>query len=237
MMLQAESLTKVFDDGKKALDALDLTVEQKEIFCLLGPNGAGKSTTIHLFLNFLTPTSGRALVDGFDCTREPHLARQRIAYIPENVSLYPRLSGRENLEYFHAIATGQRSSKTQQLQWLEQAGLESAAADKRVQNYSKGMKQKVGIAIAIAKNAEALLLDEPTSGLDPLAANEFSKQIRLLRDRGMAILMVTHDLFLAQQCATRIGVMRAGRLMTTLSPSQVDLAGLEATYLQALQVA
>jgi ABC-2 type transport system ATP-binding protein len=236
-VLQAESLTKVFDDGKKALDALDLTVEQRELFCLLGPNGAGKSTTIHLFLNFLTPTSGRALVDGIDCTQEPHLARQRIAYIPENVSLYPRLSGRENLEYFHAIATGQRSSKTQQLQWLEQAGLERAAADKRVQDYSKGMKQKVGIAIAIAKNAEVLLLDEPTSGLDPLAANEFAKQIRILRDRGMAILMVTHDLFLAQQCATRIGVMRAGKLMTTLRPSQVDLAGLEAAYLQALQVA
>jgi ABC-2 type transport system ATP-binding protein len=236
-VLQAESLTKVFHDGKTALDALDLTVEQKEIYCLLGPNGAGKSTTIHLFLNFLTPTSGRALVDGVDCTQEPHLARQRIAYIPENVSLYPRLSGRENLEYFHAIATGQRSSKTQQLQWLEQAGLERAAADKRVQDYSKGMKQKVGIAIAIAKNAEVLLLDEPTSGLDPLAANEFAKQIRILRDRGMAILMVTHDLFLAQQCATRIGVMRAGKLMTTLRPSQVDLAGLEAAYLQALEVA
>jgi len=234
-MLEAKSLTKVYPDGHRALDGLDLHVARGEVFCLLGPNGAGKSTTVHLFLGFTKPTSGAAWVDRIDCTHDARRARQRIAYIPEQVSLYPKLTGLENLAYFHALSTGQRASSSRLREWLNEAGLDAHAMGRRVGEYSKGMKQKVGIAIAIAKNSNALLLDEPTSGLDPYAANEFSAMVRNLSLRCMAILMVTHDLFLAQQCGTRIGIMRQGKLMKTLSPSTTDHVGLESAYLETLR--
>jgi ABC-2 type transport system ATP-binding protein len=176
-MLQAVALTKVYPQGPPALDRLDLTVQAGEVFCLLGPNGAGKTTTVHLFLNFIAPTSGQALVCGIDSARNPLGARRKLAYIPENVMLYGKLSGLENLAYFSALATGLRLSPMELLDHLRRAGLPAEAATRPVAGYSKGMRQKVGIAIALAKNAEALLLDEPTSGLDPLAANEFARLI------------------------------------------------------------
>jgi ABC-2 type transport system ATP-binding protein len=233
-MLQAATLTKVYPGGgAPALDRLDLTVRPGEVFCLLGPNGAGKTTTVHLFLNFIAPTSGQALVCGIDSARDPLAARRELAYIPENVMLYGKLTGLENLSYFSALATGASLDDAQLLDLLSRAGLPSEAARRRVSGYSKGMRQKVGIAIALAKQAKALLLDEPTSGLDPLAANEFARLIENLSDQGMAVLMVTHDLFLAQQCGTRVGIMQRGRLVTTLDTASTDHLGLERAYLEA----
>jgi ABC-2 type transport system ATP-binding protein len=201
-----------------------------EVFCLLGPNGAGKTTTINLFLGFIEPTAGEALVCGVDSARDPLEARRRIAYIPETVMLYGTLSGLENLEYFTEIS-GSRRPRAELVDILAEAGLAEEAALRRVAGYSKGMRQKVGVAIALARQAQALLLDEPTSGLDPLAANEFSALVDKLRRQGMAILMVTHDLFLAKQCGTRIGVMQAGRLVSVFGADDVDHLGLERAYL------
>ena len=232
-MLQAASLTKVYQEGAPALDRLDLSVRAGEVFCLLGPNGAGKTTTVHLFLNFTEPTSGQALVCGIDSARDPLGARRLLAYIPENVNLYGKLSGLENLEYFNALATGQRLDDARLRALLRQAGLPDEASGRPVSGYSKGMRQKVGIAIALAKQARALLLDEPTAGLDPLAANEFARLIDELRQQGLAILMVTHDLFLAQQCGTRVGIMQRGRLVTTLDTASTDHLSLERAYLEA----
>ena len=232
-MLQAVSLTKSYQEGVPALDQLDLTVPGGEVFCLLGPNGAGKTTTVHLFLNFIEPTSGQALVCGIDSAVDPLAARRKLAYIPENVMLYGKLSGLENLAYFSALVTGHRLDDRQLRGLLLQAGVPDEAVIRPVAGYSKGMRQKVGIAIALAKQAQALLLDEPTSGLDPLAANEFARLIDSLRQQGMAVLMVTHDLFLAQQCGTRVGVMQRGKLVTTLETASTDHLSLERAYLDA----
>ena len=231
-MLQALSLSKRYGDTL-ALDALDLNVQPGEVFCLLGPNGAGKTTTVNLFLGFTTPSTGQALVCGIDSNADPLGARRQLAYIPENVMLYGKLSGVENLRYFVALATSEEPTVAEAEGLLLRAGLPAAAQHRRVAGYSKGMRQKVGIAVAWAKNARVLLLDEPTSGLDPLAANEFAAAIHALRAEGLAILMVTHDLFLAQQCGSRVGIMQQGRLVQVLQTAHTDAAMLEGAYLNA----
>jgi len=231
-MLQAQQLTRRYGDTL-ALDRLDLTVAPGEVFCLLGPNGAGKTTTVNLFLNFVIPTSGHALVCGIDAAQDPQRARRALAYIPEMVTLYPALSGLENLGYFSTLADGVQRSQSELLRLLTQAGLDAARAAQKVGGYSKGMRQKVGIAIAMARGAKALLLDEPTSGLDPRAANEFAGSIDTLRRQGVAVLMVTHDLFLAKQCATRVGIMQRGRLVTVIDAATVGPVGLERVYLDS----
>ncbi len=231
-MLEARQLTKRYGDTL-ALDHLDLTVAPGEVFCLLGPNGAGKTTTVNLFLNFVNPTSGQALVCGIDAAQDPQRARRALAYIPEMVTLYPALTGLENLGYFSTLADGVQRPQAELLRLLTQAGLDAARAAQKVGGYSKGRRQKVGIAIAMARGAKALLLDEPTSGLDPRAANEFAGSIDALRRQGVAVLMVTHDLFLAKQCATRAGIMQRGRLVTVIDAATVDPVGLERVYLDS----
>lgn len=233
-MLQTLALSKQFGETR-ALDAVSLHVAPGEIYCLLGANGAGKTTLVNVFLNFVTPSEGQALVDGLDVTREPLATKQRLAYIPEQVMLYGALSGLENLRYFAALATGRTAPRDELLHLLEQAGLDATAALRRVATYSKGMRQKVGIAIALAKNARALLLDEPTSGLDPKAAAEFSQLLRNARDRGVAVLTTTHDLFHAKQTGTRIGIMRQGQLVSQLHSQDLSHADLEALYLEHMK--
>jgi ABC-2 type transport system ATP-binding protein len=230
-MLEARRLTKHYN-GVVALDDLTLRILPGEIFCLLGANGAGKSTTINLFLNFVAPTSGTATVNGIDVTAQPLETKKHLAYIPETVMPYKNLTGVENLEYFSALAGRPELTRAELFGFLEQVGLDSAAANRRVATYSKGMRQKVGIAIALAKNAKALLLDEPTSGLDPKAANEFSSLLTRLRQDGVAVLMATHDLFRAKECGTRVGIMKHGRLVQTLETTEVGHVDLERIYLE-----
>jgi ABC-2 type transport system ATP-binding protein len=230
-MLEAVHLTKHYN-GVAALDDLTLRVMPGEVFCLLGANGAGKTTTINLFLNFVEPTSGTATINGIDVTERPLETKKYVAYIPETVMLYKNLTGLENLEYFSALAGRPDYTRAQLLDVLKQVGLEPAAADKRVGTYSKGMRQKVGIAIALAKNATSLLLDEPTSGLDPKAANEFSALLSRLSEDGVAVLMATHDLFRAKESGTRVGIMKHGRLVRTLETTEVGHVDLERIYLE-----
>lgn len=230
-MLEAINLTKQYN-GHTALDALNLKIEPGEVFCLLGANGAGKTTTINLFLNFVEPTSGTAKIKGLDVTAQPLETKRHIAYIPEQVMLYKNLTGLENLEYFSALAGHDKYTREQLLGFFDQVGLQREAAEKRVGTYSKGMRQKVGIAIALAKQAEALLLDEPTSGLDPKASNEFSELLKKLSAKGVAVLMATHDLFRAKESGTRVGIMRHGKLMTTLKTEEIGHADLERIYLE-----
>ncbi|HEY7698170.1 MAG TPA: ABC transporter ATP-binding protein [Vicinamibacteria bacterium] len=230
-MLEARDLSKSYG-GSVALDGLNLDVHPGEVFCLLGANGAGKTTTINLFLNFIVPTKGTATINGLDVTERPLETKKWIAYIPEQVMLYRNLTGLENLEYFTALGGNGRYSRGELLSFFGRVGLESEAAEKRVSTYSKGMRQKVGIAIAVAKHAKALLLDEPTSGLDPKAANEFSVLLRKLSSEGVAVLMATHDLFRAKESGTRVGIMRHGKLVRTLSTSEIGHADLERIYLE-----
>lgn len=230
-MLEARQLTKKFGD-QIALDQLNLMVSAGEIYCLLGANGAGKTTTISLFLNFIKPTSGQVLVDGLSVADAPVETNRKLAYIPEIVSLYRHLTGIENLRFFASLARRTKLSHSELSDLLSRVGLSKSAADKPVGTYSKGMRQKVGIAIALAKQAKALLLDEPTSGLDPHAANEFSQILASLRGEGIAILMATHDLFRAKEIGDRIGIMRSGQLVETLLAQETELAELETIYLR-----
>ncbi len=233
-MLEAHALTKRYN-GVTALNALTLTVAPGDVFCLLGANGAGKTTTINLFLNFISPTSGSALVNGLDVTKEPLETKRHLAYIPETVMLYKNLTGLENLEYFAALAGKPDLTREQLIGYFREVGLAVEAADRRVGTYSKGMRQKVGIAIALAKGAKALLLDEPTSGLDPKASNEFSDLLRRLSGGGVAVLMATHDLFRAKESGTRVGIMKHGTLVAQHTTDEFGHADLERVYLEHMR--
>ena len=209
-MLKAIQLTKRYGD-LAAVRELNLEIAEGEIYCLLGPNGAGKTTTVNLFMGFVAPTEGKVIINGLDVTQNARETKQYLSYIPENLALYPNLTGLENLEFFAGLSNGQLSD-TNLKKLLNEAGLQQSAFDKKVSGYSKGMRQKVGIAIALAKDSKALILDEPTSGLDPQASNEFARLLGILSERGVAILMTTHDLFRARETGTRIGIMRDGTL-------------------------
>lgn len=228
MMLVAEDLTKKYG-SHLALDSLNLHVPAGEIFCLLGANGAGKSTTVNLFMGFIKPDSGKALVAGF----KPGDKMDAIAYIPENVMLYPGLSGIENLKYLSRLS-GKKYSKAELVSFLIQSGLPESAIHKKVKEYSKGMRQKVGIALTVARQARVLFLDEPTSGLDPHASNEFSELLKKLKQNGVTVLMVTHDLFRAKEVADTIGIMNEGKLMKLLEANKVSHIDLERIYLQSV---
>jgi ABC-2 type transport system ATP-binding protein len=229
-LVEARGLTKRFGDHL-ALDSLDLSIHAGDVYCLLGANGAGKSTTINCFLDFVKPDAGVAIIAGTVVARDPIGTKRRLAYIPETVMLYGNLSALENLEYFAMLATGRRPIRVELAAHLRTAGLSEAQLDQRVGGFSKGMRQKVGIAIALAKGADVLLLDEPTSGLDPLASNEFHRLLGLMRERGAAVLMATHDLFRAKESGTRIGIMKAGRKVAELRADEIGHADLEQLYL------
>lgn len=229
-MLKAINLSKSYN-GRTALNQVSFEVNAGEIFCLLGANGAGKTTTINLFLNFIEPTGGQALIENKNVTKEPIESKRLLAYIPENLMLYPNLTGLENLEYFSGLA-GKKYSIQQYTQFLFEAGLHADACSKRVRTYSKGMRQKIGVAIAIAKDAKALLLDEPTSGLDPKASNDFAELLEQLSQKGVAILMATHDLFRAKESGTHIGIMKEGSLVEHISTEQINHTDLEKLYLK-----
>ena len=230
MLLRAAGLVKSYD-GFLALKGLDLEIDEGEVYCLLGANGAGKTTTIQLFLGFIEPTSGSAKINGLEVRENPIETKRALAYIPENVMLYPNLTGLENLRYFSTLAGVDDASDDTLRQTLARAGLPDMAVGRRVGTYSKGMRQKVGIAMAIARRVQLLLLDEPTSGLDPKASNEFSELVTSLSKEGVGVLMATHDLFRARELATRIGIMKQGQLVSQFAADDVTHQELERTYL------
>ena len=233
--LEAKELGKKFGPTV-ALDKLDLAVPAGEVVCLLGANGAGKTTTINLFLGFLEPDSGAALVDGIEVAKAPFDARKRLAYLPESVALYPKLTGLENIAFFDKLS-GRERSVDELSALLSAAGLPEEAHNRRASTYSKGMRQTVGIAISMAREAKALLLDEPLSGLDPSAANSLGELICRLRDDGCAVLMATHDIFRAKEIGNRIGIMMQGRLVNMLDADALDAREIEHIYLEHLHEA
>ena len=217
----------------RALDRLQLDVPAGCVYGLLGPNGAGKSTTIHLVTGLLAPTSGRIVVGGVNAAENPQGVRDMLAYVPESVSLYPHLSGIENLQLFSRLA-GRRLGTDEGRACLERAGLQAEAHRRRVSAYSKGMRQKVGLAIALAKEARALILDEPSSGLDPSASHELALAVRQLASEGVAVLMATHDLFRARETCDTVGLLVQGSLRAEWTASEVKDRDLEAAYLEVV---
>lgn len=209
--LEADQL-QVLRGGKEVLSGVSFAVSSGEVYGLLGGNGAGKSTTLASFLGFLPAASGRVLVDGLDVAAHLQAARRAMAYLPEAASLYEQLDARESLRYFLQLAEVSFSAAGIEAA-LDRVSLAADARSRRLRGYSKGMRQKVAIALAILRNTHILMLDEPTSGLDPLAIDEFHDLVRGLADAGKAVLMVTHDVYGACQVADRIGLLRGGRLV------------------------
>jgi len=232
-MIEAQNLGKVYN-GISAVSQLCLNIEKAEIYCLLGANGAGKTTTINLFLNLIQPSSGIAKIDGLNVVEQPIATKKKITYIPENLTLYPSLSGLENLRFFAGLS-GLKLNNDDASTYLTESGLQTHDLNKSVIEYSKGMRQKVGIALAIARSSEVLLLDEPTSGLDPAASNDFAELLTKMKDRGAAILMTTHDLFRAKETGTRIGIMNKGFLVEELMTEDVSHSDLEKIYLKHMK--
>jgi ABC-2 type transport system ATP-binding protein len=234
-VISITNLSKNFAEYQ-AVNDISFTVKKGEILALLGPNGAGKTTTINCILGFLKRDGGKISIAGIDPEQDVVKARKQLAYIPEQVALYPKLSGLENLMYMSKIAgVNKRIAEFRQL--LTHVNLPDYAIDKPVGTYSKGMRQKVGIAIALAKNAKALILDEPTSGLDPSASHEFSELIKALAKEGVAILMATHDLYRAQEDAHSIAIMNQGQVVHSLVGDGIKEVQLESLYLEHIRMA
>jgi ABC-2 type transport system ATP-binding protein len=198
--------------GTPVLKGLHLSVNAGEVYALLGGNGAGKSTTLAVLMGLLRPSSGSVRVMGLDPAAQADAVRQRIAYLPETVALYETLSAYENIGYFLGLS-GARPSRAEMDAALDAAGLQAGARSRRTGGFSKGMRQKVAIAMALLREVPILLLDEPTTGLDPAAASDFNTLVGGLRERGAAVLMVTHDLLGAADCADRIGFLAGGGIV------------------------
>jgi ABC-2 type transport system ATP-binding protein len=236
-MLQAIELTKQYEDGLLALDHLNFKVKEGEIFCLLGANGAGKTTTINLFLNFIDPTEGQALINGIDSAKDPLEAKRYVSFVSENVMLYGNFSARQNLDYFAKLGEKDDLTKDDYYSIMNKVGLQKDAFEMKVKNFSKGMRQKLGIAIAITKDAPNILLDEPTSGLDPKAGSEFMKTLADLKQEGKAVFMSTHDIFRAKAIADRVGIMKEGKLIMLRTREEFLGENLEKIYLEYMQEA
>ena len=232
-MISIKNITKRFG-GFEAVKDLSIEINKGEIYGLLGSNGAGKSTTINILLGFLEPDKGKAFIDSIDVTANEDSARKKIGYISENVNLYPYLTGIENLNYFCKIA-GEDYNDEALSKILNDCGLDPDAIYKKVGSYSKGMRQKVGIAIAFAKKAKVLLLDEPASGLDPLASTELSSTLKSLSKKGTAVLMASHDIFRVRETCDRIGILKNGSLIDQMDTSKVTTNELEKIYIDYMR--
>lgn len=234
-MLQAIELTKRYEDGNLALDALNLEIKSGEIFFLLGANGAGKTTTINLFLNFIEPASGKALVNGIDVMENPIETKKHVAFVSENVMLYGNFTARQNLDFFARLGGRNNLTKEDYYNVMRRVGLQEEAFERKLKTFSKGMRQKVGLAIAIIKDADNILMDEPTAGLDPKSASELMQILLHLRNSGKSILMCTHDLFRAKVAADRVGIMKEGRLVMLRTREEFLQDDLERIYLDYMQ--
>ncbi|HZD39622.1 MAG TPA: ABC transporter ATP-binding protein [Terriglobales bacterium] len=212
-MIETSGLVKRYRD-KLAVNGLTLAVQEGEIFGYLGPNGAGKTTTILMLLGLTEPTAGHVSVCGFDPTRKPLEVKKRVGYLPEQPGFYEDLSARANLLYMarlNHIAEDEARRRTSEV--LEQVGL---AEDGRrfVREFSRGMKQRLGIAEVLIKNPRAIILDEPTLGIDPDGAVRILELIkRLNRERNLTVLLSSHQLEQVQQICSRIGIIVKGKLV------------------------
>ena len=211
LAISAKNITKKYD-GKTALNELTLSVKHGEIFGLLGHNGAGKTTTVSILTTLTVPTSGVATINGFDIEFEPKRVRESIGYLPESVQFYEYLTVFENLDYL-AQLSGLRKPRNRILEVLELLEFKEHLNEK-ISTFSKGMKQRVGIAQAILHSPTVLFLDEPTSGLDPEGVIQLRELITLLnRELGMTIFMNTHLLSEVTKLCTQIGILKKGKLI------------------------
>ena len=231
-LLEAKDLTKRYEDGLLALDHINFSVQPGQVFAMLGGNGAGKTTAINLFLNLIEPTEGEARINGIVSHREPLEAKKHVSFVSENVMLYPNFTAMQNLDFFAKLGGKTEYSVDDYHEVLRRVGLQENVHNKRLKGFSKGMRQKCGIAIAILKDAPAILLDEPTSGLDPKAGHDFIRLLETLRKEGKAILMSTHDIFRAKEIADVVAIMNNGRIIMQETAATLGSQNLEELYMQ-----
>ncbi len=234
-MLETKDLTKEYEDGLLALDHLNLTVEPGEIFCMFGANGAGKTTAINLILGFIPPTEGTALIEGVDIVKEPLKSKEHVSFVSENVMLYGNFTAYQNLDYFSRLAGKRNLTKSDYADVMKRVGLQEEAFNMRTKNFSKGMRQKLGIAVAILKDAPNLILDEPTSGLDPKSGQEFLELLLELRDKEKSIFISSHDIFRAKYIADRVGFMMQGKLVMMKTSEELKGEDLNKLYVEYMQ--
>ncbi len=212
-IIEAEGLTKKYET-QIAVNGLTLQIQEGEVFGFLGPNGAGKTTTLLMFLGLTEPTSGKVRIVGFDPTREPLRVKEKVGYLPENVGFYDDMDARQNLQFIarlNRISDGTSAKKIDEL--LQQVGL-FEEGKKKVGTYSKGMRQRLGIAEVLIKEPKLIFLDEPTIGLDPDGTNRMLDLIHSLsRERNMTIFLSSHLLDQVQRICDRVGIMIKGNLV------------------------
>ncbi|HZP97689.1 MAG TPA: ABC transporter ATP-binding protein [Candidatus Limnocylindria bacterium] len=212
-VVETHGLRKRYGE-QTAVDGLDLRITEGEVFGLLGPNGAGKTTTILMLMGLSEPTAGDIRVLGFDPVREPLEVKRRVGYLPEHVALYDELSARGNLLYtadLNGIRGAEARSRVASA--LERVGL-AAAADRRVREFSHGMRQRLGIADVLVKRPRLIVLDEPTLGLDPEAVNQLLDLVlRAAREERITVLLSSHQLIQVQRICDRVGIVAEGRLL------------------------
>ena len=217
--LEAAGLVRSFGT-RRAVDGVSFTVERGEIFGLLGPNGAGKSTTVRMLTGYLAPTAGQVRVEGIDVCAEPVRARRRIGVVPEEASVYADLSVRHNvmlMAELHGVPSAERGRRCQAL--LATFGLDARAAQKG-RELSKGLRQRLMLCMALVGDPAVLFLDEPTSGLDVASAHVIRDVVvRLNRERGMSVLLTTHNMAEAEAMCQRVGILRDGRLAAIDTPA------------------
>ncbi|MFC1526070.1 ABC transporter ATP-binding protein [Candidatus Latescibacterota bacterium] len=233
-MVSMEHLTKVFGDHV-AVDHLSLEIDAGEVFSLLGANGAGKTTTINLLLNFTDPTSGEARINDLDVVRDAKEVKRHVAYLSENVMLYGNMTARQNLDFFVHLSGREGIDPEEYDPVMRRVGLPERAFDARVKTFSKGMRQRLGIASVILKRAPVVIMDEPMSGLDPRGAEDFTVLLRELRDDGCSILMSTHDVFRASDVSDRVGIMKEGRLIMVRAAEELVDQDLRHIYLDYMK--
>ena len=210
-IIEAKALTKRYGSAL-AVDRLDLSVDRDEVFGLLGPNGAGKTTTILMILGLTEPTSGSITTAGYDPLRQPLEVKRRVGYLPDAVGFYDHMTGRDNLR-FTARLGGLPSDHIEESisKSLDRVHL-TEAADRPVGTYSRGMRQRLGIAEILMRKVEVAILDEPTSGLDPQTTREFLDLIRSLKGEGMTVVLSSHLLDLVQSICDRVALFSNGRI-------------------------
>lgn len=212
--------------GHVAVQSLSLSVAKGQLYALLGGNGAGKTTTLHAVLGLRAPAAGRIQVGAVEVSAGQ---RPRAVYVPEVVDLYPDLDAIETLELFAGVA-GQSTARADLAGALTRAGLDAAAHHRRLRTYSKGMRQKVALALAEVQKSDLIVLDEPTSGLDPSAAAQLAERLAAAKAAGSTILMSTHDVLHLAGIADRVGILAGGRLLRELDATDMDGPALLAAY-------
>lgn len=236
-IIEIDALTKEYDDVT-AVNDLSLTIERGEVFGLLGPNGAGKSTTILTLLGLSEPTAGSVRVCGVDSTRNPLAVKEKVGYLPDDLGFYDHMTGEENIVYTAMLnGISKRVARERAHELLDQMQLLDAK-DKKVATYSRGMRQRLGLADVLIKEPDVIILDEPTLGIDPKGVTELLAFIRKLNERdGLTVLLSSHHLHQVQQICDRVGLFVKGELLAVGDvTSLAEQLFVERSYIFALEV-